>query len=166
MNRLIEHAIERVLRVKAKTLTDTQEAGSACVVCGREFLTPADRAPWACLGVSWRHRHYACTGACFIEVVDDVTHLFSSTVPHGRPVWLYRLGIDDTPLITAPDGSDMVDEAHLAAHDAQPKQAVTILHGRGAINTRPLPADYARRIAEQAMRLGYTAMINEGSGLR
>jgi hypothetical protein len=155
MNRLFEHTIERVFRVKRKTFTDTQENGTACILCGAEFLWSTDRIPWACLRLPWRHQHFACRYGCTLQTVEDVTDLFRSAIPAKQNVLFYRLGVDD-----------IEPQGHADTAAAGPRLQVEIVHHRGILTTRPIPADYADRIAQQAMRLGYTAWITLGSAVR
>lgn len=134
--------------------TDAQYAGDACILCGSEFrrLDGDYRRSYGFIGL--RHRVYACAHACTIEVVDDVVDLFRSAIPARQDVWNWHLGIDD---------GDYSDPEITAWLDAQPRQAVKIIHAGGTLTTRPLPEEYAGLIAWQAQRLGFTAMVNEGA---
>lgn len=141
---------------RRKVFTEEQENGTACVLCGATFLDD-DQDRYGRIGL---RRVYACRyGVCVIDVVDDVAELFLATFPDGRQVDTWFLGVDDVPLRTAPDGSDMTDREHVAAIAAQPHVAVEIVHPGGILKTRPLPWEYAVRIAEQAMRLHCTAIM-------
>jgi hypothetical protein len=140
-----------VNRLMTKTLTDEQEDGTACVLCGAEFLWRTDRIAWACLGPPWRHQHFACRYGCTLQTVEDVTDLFRGAIPAKQNVLLYRLGVDDVEL-----------QEHADAAATGPRAQVEIVHRHGILTTRPLPDTYADRIAQQAMRLGFTAWIKPG----
>lgn len=152
MNRLFTRAAKALGWIHRHP-TDAQENGGACILCGSEFRRPDDdyRRPYGYIGL--RHRVYACKHACTLEVIDDVITLFRSAIPGRQQVWNWHLGVDD---------GDYHDPEITAWLDAQPHQAVEIVHPGGILTTRPLPEEYAGLIAWQAQRLGFTAMVNEG----
>jgi hypothetical protein len=150
-----------------RNLTAGQENGAACVLCGHEFRSAEESASYGWRGpIPGIHRVHACRFACTLEVVDDVEALFRSAIPARQDVWTWHVGVDDNPLTTAPDGGDMFDQAYADALEAGPKRTVEIVHPGGILTTRPIPVVYAEKISEQAMRLGYTAMIDEGATAR
>lgn len=161
MNRMLARAAKALGWIH-RNPTDAQYAGEACILCGdplRRAGGDYHRRSYGFLGL--RHRVYACETSCILEVIDDVVRLFSDAIPADQPVCLWHLGVDDNPLTTAPDRSDMFDQAYADEIDAGPKWTVEIVHGDGVLTTRPIPVRYAERIAAQAMRLGYTAMIDD-----
>lgn len=114
----------------------------ACTRCGAVLYNPADA-----VRIQILPRRWACGPSCVIDVVDDVAGLFAARVP-GASLW--HLGSDDI------DGQDEADTL-----DALPHATVEIVHADGVLKTRPLPVEYAHRIASQASRLGFTAMLDE-----
>jgi hypothetical protein len=154
--------IKTVIVGHRKHLTDEQLAGDDCALCGRRFLTYRTSYGWIGLPFLGR-RAWACETACTITAVEDIEALFRAAIPAQQRVDFYHLGIDDIQLVTAPDGSDMVDEDYVAGIAAQPHVEVEIVHAGGILTTRPLPEQYAGYIAVQAQKLGFTAMISEGA---
>lgn len=160
MNRLTSW-IKTVIVGYGRHLTAEQLAGDACVLCGHAFSRPEDKASFGWIGLLFRRRAYACRFACTLDTVDGLEELFRSAIPARQNVWLWHLGLDDVPLITAPDDHDIIDDEYAAQIDSQPKARVEVVRRGGTLTTRPLPLEYAERIAVQAMRLGFTAMIDE-----
>jgi hypothetical protein len=118
-----------------------------CARCGTILYQPDQGAR-----VSRLRRQYACDPYCVIDVTGDVLRLFAGRVPDGQ---YWHLGTDDI---------DTQAEADVL--DSLPRLTVEIVHPGGILTTRPIPVEYAHRIASQAQRLGYTAMINEGATAR
>lgn len=160
MNRLTAW-IKTVVVGYRRDLTDAQLAGDACALCGGEFTDPGRRADFGWIGLPFRRRAYACRYACTIDTVDDTTALFRSAIPARQDVWNWYLGVDDNPLTTDDDGRDVLDREYAARFDAQSHAVVEIVHADGILTTRPLPQEYAEKIAAQAQWLGFTAMIDD-----
>lgn len=136
-----------IARILRRTPTARPWTETPCARCGAILYEPADATRAGRL-----HRRYACGPYCVIDVTGDVYDLFATRLPDAQ---YWHLGSDDI---------DTQDEAD--ALDTLPRLTVEIRHPGGILATRPLPVEYAHRIASQAMRLGYTAMIDEGASAR
>lgn len=149
MNRLTAW-IKTVVVGYRRDLTDEQLAGDACALCGDEFTDPGRRADFGWIGLPFRRRAYACKHSCTLDSIQQVEALFRSAIPPRQHVDMWDMEVMDAD-----------DEAWAARLAAQPQQRVEIVHAAGTLTTRPLPRAYAERIAAQAQRLGFTAMIDD-----
>jgi hypothetical protein len=160
MNRLFTRAAKALGWIHRHP-TDAQYAGDACALCGDHFANPDHRVSFGWIGLPFRRRAYACEYACTLDTIDDVEELWRAAIPARQDLWNWHLGVDDMQCVTGPDGFDMTDEEYQAAIAGQPHMPVKIVHAGGVLTTRPLPQEYAERIAAQAQRLGFTAMIDK-----
>lgn len=149
MNRLTSWLTTVIVDYR-RELTDAQRAGTACALCGEPLDHPDYRVPFGWIGLPPRRRAYACKHSCTLDTVPETEALFRSAIPARQDVSMWDM-----------EAMDADDEAWVARLAAQPKTRVEIVHADGTLTTRPLPVDYAERIAAQAQRLGLTAMIDE-----
>jgi hypothetical protein len=126
-------------------LTDAQYAGRSCVHCARPFAPGETGEPYG-------RRMRQCAGFCVLEMAGDtdIDDVLAARVTAFRPsadVMPWYLGSDDDP-----------DPVWLTA---QERAVLTLDDGPINARSKPIPLEYAHRLAQQAARLGFDAEIIE-----